>query len=129
MMDSPNGEGNNVRTSADIRNGAGKSRVAAAKSVLGSGEPHPSFTLAATIATVRSGTGNTGRDWQEAWTTTLAQVACVAKPDTILRWYRKTDRGEVRRFEAQFISWEAAYQSRGGSTDHQTRPGKRDLGL
>ncbi len=52
MMDSPNGEGENVRTSAGIRNGAGKSRVAAAESVSGSGEPHPAFTPAATIADV-----------------------------------------------------------------------------
>ena len=32
MMDSPNGEGENVRTYAGIRNGAGKSRAAAAES-------------------------------------------------------------------------------------------------
>ena len=38
---------NNVRTSAGIRNRAGESRVAAAESVPGSGEPHPAFTLAA----------------------------------------------------------------------------------
>src|SRR3954447_21938288 len=33
----------------------------------------------------------------------LAQVACVAKPDTILRWYRKLIAEKVRRFQAPVI--------------------------
>ena len=89
MMDSPNGEGKNVRTSAGIRNGAGKTRVAAAESVTGCGEPYSAVTSAATIATVRSGTGNAGRIGKRMRRGALAQVSRVAKPDTILRWYQK----------------------------------------
>src|SRR6266567_9197424 len=34
----------------------------------------------------------------------LREVACVAKPDTVLAWYRKLNRPEIRRVQKPTVS-------------------------
>ena len=43
----------------------------------------------------------------------LAKVACVAKPDTILAWYRRLVAAEVRWLEAPLVSRSAANHAGG----------------
>ena len=57
----------------------------------------------------------------------LKDVACVAKPDTILAWYRQLDSPEVRRIEIPIVSRSASDQPRGHRIDCQT--GQRELRL
>src|ERR1700704_2948663 len=56
----------------------------------------------------------------------LRKVTCVAKPDTILGWYRKLI---ARKFDASLLSWPAANRIRTGSPRCPHRAGECRMGL
>ena len=104
MMNSPNGKSEQVRTSAGIRNGLvnhelllQNEHLAAENRILRS---HLPSRLRLSVPE-RESLAEIARAWDRA----LAEVARVAKPDTILRLVSKTDCGKVRRFQASVIPW------------------------
>src|SRR5450759_2691848 len=59
----------------------------------------------------------------------LAQVACIARPDTILAWYPSSDCPQVRRIQASFLSGTPARRFYSRSTHHPHGPGELRLGI
>ena len=59
----------------------------------------------------------------------LTKVACVAKPDTILAWYRHPHRPQIRSFPISYPSWPPPGLSRGGGTGGSLHPRELRLGI
>jgi len=82
-------ERNQVDTPTGVRDRPGKPGTAAAERVFSGGESGFAGTPPHPIAFVRPRKIRLGRDGKRLGRKALAQVACVAKPDTILAWYRR----------------------------------------
>ena len=59
----------------------------------------------------------------------LAQVACVAKPDTILAWYRRLIAQKFDGSKAPPLSGQAAARAKTGGADRANGAGEFRLGL
>src|SRR5215467_13342285 len=88
MMSAPD-ERKQVAAPARVRNRVGQSGIARPKRVLGCGESDFTCAAASVFALIRSREIHLGRNRQANGRKVLVQVACMAKPDTILAWYRK----------------------------------------
>lgn len=84
-------ETDEVGASARVCNGPDQSRVAAAKRVSGGGESHCAGTPAGACPAFRPGAINQRlrRLGGGSAAKGLQQVACVAKSETVLGWYRR----------------------------------------
>src|SRR5215831_16249773 len=87
---------NKWNTTAGVRDRPGQPRVAPPERVFGCRESTFARTPARPIALVRSGKIHLSRDRQTTRSQGLGPVPCVAKPDTILAWYRRLSAQKVR---------------------------------
>ena len=88
IMDAPK-EGQQVAAPSGVRDRPSQSGITPAERVPGGGKPDPAgITAGATPASdaERSALAEIGKRLGRK---ALAQLACVAKPDTILAWYRR----------------------------------------
>ena len=76
-------------TAARLRDRPDQPRTAPPKRVFGRGESYLAGTLADSVAIYRIRKDPLAEIGKRLGRKALAQVACVAKPDTILAWYRK----------------------------------------
>src|SRR5437868_6339323 len=68
---------------------AGQPAPAPTVRIPGRGESHSTFTASRAAPALGPGKGHSGRDRQATRRKCRADVACVAKPETILTWYRR----------------------------------------
>lgn len=78
-----------VGASAGLCDWAGKPTTAVAERVSGGGEPHPASPLPNRLRLSNPERSTLAQIGKRLGRKALEQVACVAKPDTILAWYRK----------------------------------------
>src|SRR5713226_4702324 len=90
MMDSSHGGQEELAPVAGLRDGFHQSRTALAERVPDGRESHPQISDQRTIAVVRWRECGLGRDC-EASGAESPTANRIAKPDTILAWYRKLD--------------------------------------
>src|SRR5438309_6992586 len=89
MMDSGYGGQEELASVAGLRDGFHQSRTALAERVPDGRESHPQISDQRTIAVVRWRECDLGRILKRLGRRALRQIACIAKPDTIVAWYRK----------------------------------------
>jgi len=76
-------------TTSGWRDGLRQPRALVAEWVFGRREPNLKDQVAGATAPFRPGTDHPGGNRKAPWPKALRDVACVAKPDTILAWYRR----------------------------------------
>src|SRR5919205_619086 len=89
MMDSPHEERQSLDAFAGLCNRTGQSTIAAAERVLGCGESDLKIASAVTTRLSDPERSTLAEIGKRLGRKALAQVACVAKPETILAWYRR----------------------------------------
>src|SRR5262249_41916918 len=99
-------ERQSLGSSAGVCNGAGEPGTAAPKRVLGCGESSSASALARTAALSDPERRTLAEIGKRLGRKGLEKVACAAKPDTILAWYRrliarKFDGSQSRRYHGR----------------------------
>jgi hypothetical protein len=82
-------ERHQVVAPAGLRDGTSQSAIAPPERVLGGGKPDSESTLARPVAFVGPQRSTLAEIGKRLGSKALAPMACVARPDTILAWYRR----------------------------------------
>jgi hypothetical protein len=121
-------EGQQVAATAGVRNRPGQPGTCPSKRILGTGEPGSPCPSAGAIASVRCGKVYLAGIGKRLGRKALAEVAQVAKPDTILAWYQRLIASKIRWLQAPPLSRTAPDRIAERSPSRPNGPGEFRLG-